>query len=286
MTTLTSRSGSVQFGPGQPTLLIGDLSVKEQGPELVVELQAGRFDRLLELVRLRKEAGAEVIDILLAGTELDEVALLPAIATAIHTEVGCPLSLDSRDPAALSATLSALRPYKTLINSVSAEPDSLATLLPIAKEFGAAIVGMPIGPRYGLSRTVEHRLAEARLIVEAAARAGLARDDIVLDAICLATAAAPDSMRVTLETLAAFHRELNVATILGIGNAGFGMPNPACLDLAYLMAAVPWGLDAALVDAQTPGLVPSVHAIDFLTGRDPYGKRYLRHYRAHLARVA
>jgi 5-methyltetrahydrofolate--homocysteine methyltransferase len=92
-------------------------------------------------------------------------------------------------------------------------------------------------------------------------------------------------MQVTLDTLSALHRELGVATILGIGNAGFGMPNQTRIDLAYLLAAVPWGLDAALVDPSTPGLLEGTRAIDFLTGRDLYGKRYIQHYRAQKAAI-
>jgi hypothetical protein len=101
----------------------------------------------------------------------------------------------------------------------------------------------------------------------------------------MASSAEPGSMQVTLETLRALHDELGVATILGIGNAGFGMPEQTRIDLAYLVAAVPWGLDAALVDPGTPGLVYGVRAIDFLTERDAWGERYLAHYRATQART-
>jgi 5-methyltetrahydrofolate--homocysteine methyltransferase len=139
---------------------------------------------------------------------------------------------------------------------------------------------MPIGHLHGMPKTVEGRLAEARVIVEAAEVQGIPREDIVIDAICLASAAEPASMKVTLETLSALHRELGVTTLLGIGNAGFGMPDQTRVDLAYLLAAIPWGLDAALVDPATPGLVEGARAVDFLTGNDPFGKRYIDHYRA------
>jgi 5-methyltetrahydrofolate--homocysteine methyltransferase len=125
---------------------------------------------------------------------------------------------------------------------------------------------------------VEHNPRRER--VAAAERHGIPREDVVIDAICLASSAEPNSMQVTLDTLHELHRELEVATILGIGNAGFGVPDPTRVDLAYLIAAVPWGLDAALVDPATPGLVEATRAIDFLTGRDAYGKRYIEHYRA------
>lgn len=281
MTTLRSRRRTLEFGPGHPTMLINDqLRVMDQTPEVLAELREGRLDTLLDLARFGEEIGVDMVDILVDHHELNETDLLPKIAVAVHEEIGCPISLDSRDPEGLRATLSALQPYKALINSVTAEPECLERLLPIASEYGTAVVGMPIGDEYGLPKTVEGRLAEARTIVKSAERHGIPREDVVIDAICLASSAEPGSMQVTLETLEALHNDLGVTTILGIGNAGFGMPKQTWIDLAYLVAAVPMGLDAALVDPATPGLIYEVRAIDFLTGRDPWGERYLAHYRA------
>jgi 5-methyltetrahydrofolate--homocysteine methyltransferase len=281
MTTLTSRTGSIEFGPGLPTLLINDqLRVMDQSPEVLAELQAGKLDMIIELARFGHRVGVDAVDILVDHPSLDEVALLPRIAAAVHDEIGCPISLDSRNPAALAAALAALRPYKALINSVSAETVSLESLLPLAASYGAAVVGMPIGHIHGMPKRVEGRLAEARVILDAAERHGIPREDVVMDAICLASSAEPGSMRVTLDTLCALHNELGVATILGIGNAGYGMPDPTRIDLAYLLTAVPCGLDAALVDPATPGLIESARAVDFLVGNDPFGKRYIQHFRA------
>jgi 5-methyltetrahydrofolate--homocysteine methyltransferase len=286
MTTLTSRSGTTEFGPGLPTLLINDqLRVMDQSPEVLAELQKGKLDKLLELTRFGQQVGTEAVDILINHPGLNEIDLLPQIALAVHEEIGCPVSLDTREPEALAAALTALQPHKALINSVTAERESLEALLPIAARYGAAIVGMPIGHIHGLPKTVEGRLVEARVIVQAAAGHGIPRQDIVIDAICLASSAEPNSMQVTLDTLDTLHQELGVATILGIGNAGFGMPDQTRIDLAYLIAAVPRGLDAALVDPATPGLVEGTRAIDFLTGRDAFGKRYIQHYRAKKKRT-
>jgi 5-methyltetrahydrofolate--homocysteine methyltransferase len=251
----------------------------DQSPEVLAELQEGKLDKLMQLARTGEAAGTDMVDILMNHRGLDEVALLPKIAVAVHEEIGCPVSLDSRSPEALAAALSALHPHKALINSVTAEGDSLADLLPIAREYGAAIVGMPIGHAHGMPKTVEGRLAEARVIMQAAEEYSIPREDVVIDAICLASSAEPGSMQVTLDTLSALGEELGVATILGIGNAGFGMPDKTRIDLAYLLAAVPWGLDAALVDPATPGLVEGVRAVDFLVANDPYGCRYIGYYR-------
>jgi 5-methyltetrahydrofolate--homocysteine methyltransferase len=280
MTELTSRSGTLAFGPGRPTVLINDqLRVMDQSPQVLDELRRGRFDKLLDLARWGQQVGTDMVDVLINHVDLDEEELLPRLVVALSEDVGCPISLDSRNPRALDAALQALHPHKGLINSVSGEPEVLEALLPIARKHGAAIVGMPMGRQHGLPRTLEARLEEVRALLTATDAAGIPRQDVVIDAVCLASAAEPDSMRVTLETLRAV-QAMGLSTILGIGNAGFGMPEPTRIDLAYLIAAVPWGLNAALVDPATPGLIETVRAVDFLAGNDPTGAGYLRQYRA------
>jgi len=262
-------------------MLINDqLRVMDSSPEVLAELKAGKIDKLLELARFGHEVGTHCVDVLIVHHDLDEVELLPKVAVAVHEEIGCPISIDTRDPVALDATLSALQPYKALLNSVSAEADVLESLMPIAAKYGAAIVGIPIGDTHGVPETVEGRIAETQVILDAAESYGIPREDVVIDAVCLATAAVPASMQITLETLKVLSEEMGLATILGIGNAGHGMPTQTVIDLAYLIAAVPWGLHAALVDPKTAGLVDTALAIDFLTNRDPFGMRYIKSYRA------
>jgi hypothetical protein len=86
-------------------------------------------------------------------------------------------------------------------------------------------------------------------------------------------------MQVTLDTLKAVHEELGMSTLLGIGNAGFGMPFQTRLDMLYLPIGASWGLDAALVDYRTENLVYYARGADFLTGRDPCGQSCIELYR-------
>lgn len=280
MTTVTSRNGSVEIGPGKPTVLINDqLRVMDQSPDVLDQLKQGRFDKLLELARYGQQTGTHMVDILIAHHDLDEAELLPQVALAVHEEIGCPLSLDTRDPAALEAALDAMQPYKCLLNSVSAETEVLESLLPIAAKYKAAVVGIPTGDVHGLPVTVEGRIAETEVILAAAESYGIPRQDLIIDGLCLASSAVPDSMRITLETLKVLSQDMQLPTILGIANAGFGMPTPNMINLAYLIAAIPWGLHAALVDPYTPLLMETMLSIDFLTNRDPHGVRYIADYR-------
>ncbi len=279
MTWLSSRKGKLEIGPGCPTVLVNDqLRIMDQDPVVLEQLREGKLDKLLELARFGAQQGTDMVDILLAHPDLEEADLLPRAAVLVHEEIGCPIALDSREPAAIEAALTALAPYKCLLNSVSAEPQPLEELLPIAAEHGAAVVAMPVGGA-GIPETPEGRLEQTRVILEECQKVGIPREDVIVDAICMASSVLPDSMQITLETLRLLVAEMEQATILGIGNAGHGMPDPTVIDLAYLIAAIPWGLHAALVDPHTAGLFETVLAADFLTNRDPFGSRYIQSYR-------
>ena len=280
MTILTSKNGTLEFGAGHPTALFnGHLCVFDGNQEVLEELRAGRVDTLVKLASQGIDAGFHAADILIDYPGLNEVELLPKVAKAISDNVGCPISLDSRNPAALEAALEALQPNKCMINSITAEPELLDNVLPVVKKFGAVVIAMTMGGGASMPRTVEERLNEARAIIAATDSYGIPREDVVFDAMVLATSVEPDSMIVTLETLRALIDEFGCSTLLGIGNAGHGMPTPLWIDLAFLLAAIPWGLNAALVHPETPGLVDAVLAADFLANRDPAGERYIAHYR-------
>ena len=279
MTEITSREGSLVIGPGQPTVLINDqLRVMDQDPKVFEQLKEGDIEGLVELAIYGHQVGTDMVDILLVHMDLDEVALLPKVAKRVHDEIGCPISLDTRHPEALEAALEELKPYKCLVNSVSAEPEPLEELVPIAAKYGAAVVAMPVGGA-GIPDTVEGRIEMTQVIIDECQKAGIPKEDIIVDAICMASSALPGSMQITLETLQILEKEYQLATTLGIGNAGFGMPEQTVIDLAYLLAAIPWGLHSALVDPKTAGLIETVRAVDFLTARDEYGMRYLDWYR-------
>lgn len=280
-TRLTSSNTELLIGKGFPTVLINDqLRIMDQDPVIFEQLQKKDVSRLLEIAKAGQVAGLDMVDILIFHQDLDEVELLPRIAYAIKKEVGCPIALDTRNVEALSAALEAIAPDKALINSVSAENEVLNAILPIAKKYGAAMVGMPIGDTYGLPKVVEERVFEAKVIIEACESVGIPKEDLVMDGICLASSAEPDTFEVTLQTLKILQEELEVSTILGIGNAGFGMPDQTVLDLAFLIGAIPWGLHSAIVNPETLGLVKTVRAMDFLMNRDPGGKRYINWWRS------
>lgn len=280
-TRLTSPNGDLLIGEGFPTVLINDqLRIMEQDPEILEQLQKKDVSKLVDIARAGQAAGIDMVDILIMHPELDEVELLPLVSWSIKQQVGCPIALDSRNIEALEAALKEISPDKALINSVTAEKEVLEKILPLAKKYGAAMVGMPIGDTYGLPRVVHERVFEAQVIIDACEGIGISREDLVMDGICLASSAEPETFEIAIQSLKIYQEELKVSTILGIGNAGFGMPDRTVIDLAYLIGAIPWGLHSAIVNPETMGLVQTVRAMDFLMNHDMGGKRYINLWRS------
>jgi 5-methyltetrahydrofolate--homocysteine methyltransferase len=249
--------------------------------EVLAELRQGRFDALIQLARSGMELGLHVFNVQLMESSLIERQreLVPQAVCAIYEATGCCIGVDARDPETVDRALASY-PYKAMCNSVNGEWANLEAMLPIIAKHGAAI-GTALVYEKGVPRTVQERLFVARRIVEAAEAHGIPRADVMIDAVCLPSGVVPDSMRVTLQTIRALHEDLGVPTLLGISNAGFMMPNPRLIDLAYFTAAASWGLDVAMIDPFTPHLPWTRQAMNFLMGIDPYAKGYLDYYRSH-----
>lgn len=281
MTKITSRGGTLEFGPGHPTMLINDQLYVINKPKQIIEpLSNGNIDYFVELAKWGHGLGMDMTAILLTHPEINEVEILPRLVHAIQKEIDIPIGLDTRNPEAIEAALHEMHPYRSIIWTVTAEQEVLDSLLPIAKKYNAVVAGMPMGKiSIKVPMTVDERIAEARTIINACEGYGIPSEDVVIDAVCMPTALLEkDAYRVTLETVAALN-DMGITTQLGVGNSGSNMPDPKHINLAYLLGAMSWGLDAAFINPGIAGLVPCVRAMDMLTERDPSCRRYLQHWR-------
>jgi 5-methyltetrahydrofolate--homocysteine methyltransferase len=283
---LSYPGGVILFGPGEPILCVNDqCGYYYERPEVLAELHRGRFDSLIRLAQDGVDWGFPVFNVQLMEPSLidKERELVPRAVEEIYAATGCCIAVDSRDPNTVDRAL-AVYPHKAMCNSVNGELENLETMLPVIAKHGAAI-GTALVYEKGIPQTVEERLFVARRIVEAAEDHGIPRQDVMIDAVCLPSGVVPDSMRVTLQTIRAIHEDLEVPTLLGVSNAGYMMPNPRVIDLAYFIASASWGLDVAMIDPFTPHLAWLRPAVDFLMGTDPYAREYLDYFRANRNRT-
>ena len=276
-TIVTSKNRKVEFGEGLPTAVIGERINPAGKKKLAEDLSKGKFDVLIQEALSQKEAGADILDVNVAVSDVDETTMLPKAVLKVLEVSGFPVCIDSSNPEALKKALE-VYPYKALVNSVTGQEKSLKAVLPLVKKFGASVVGLTMDDS-GIPKTADKRFAVAKYIIEVAESYGVPREDIVIDCLCLTQATETNSAAATLKTLTRVSRELGVATVLGVSNISFGMPDRKIINLSFLSQAISQGLNAAIVDPTIEGMVETILASDFLAGRDSYGRRYLKYYR-------
>jgi len=261
-----------RIGAGRPLTLIGE-SINPTGRKaLAASLRAGSLEIVRELAVAQEHAGAHLLDVNVGAAGVDAAAMLPRAMTALAGLTELPLVIDTTDPVALEAALKAY-PGRALINSVNGGADSLASVLPLAKRYGAAVVALALDDD-GIPATAADRVAVVERIRAAAHAAGLADTDLVADCLVLTAATDAQAALTTLEAVSAVERS-GLATALGVSNVSHGLPGRPELNAAMLVLAREAGLDAAIVNPAIATLTFTAPARDLLLGRDPQAERWI-----------
>jgi len=207
-TTLSSATKKVQISRHGPTVLIGERINPSGRKKLAAALLAGDMSLVESEVRAQIAAGADVIDINVGAAGVDEVRILPLAVQTAMAAADIPLSIDTTNPAALQAALALYR-GKALVNSVNGEEASLERILPLVKEYGAAVIGLTMDGE-GIPKDPLKRLKIAERIVERAVALGIPREDVIIDCLALTVGADQQAARVTLEAIELVAREVGV----------------------------------------------------------------------------
>ena len=266
------------FGTDDLTAIIGERINPTGRASLAAELREGVLDKALSDAAAQAEAGADYIDVNVGAPGVDEVALLPRLVLAVADETGLPVCVDSADPAALAAALEAYDVPEAIVNSVTADDESMDAVLPLVGERGCYVIAMT-KDRGGIPASAEERMAKAELIVERASSFDIPAERVLVDCLTMPAAADPDSAPVTLRSISDITLQLGCPVVLGASNISFGMPERPVLNSVFLAMAVKAGLSAAIVNPLEESLVLSIRAADFLLGKDRMGRAYLKYYR-------
>jgi 5-methyltetrahydrofolate--homocysteine methyltransferase len=275
-TNLNSNTKTVTIGDDKPFVIIGEkinpTGIKKLGQALVDQ----DFEYVKHLARRQVAWGADVLDVNVGHPQIDEAAIMPKVVAAILSVVDVPLCIDSNEPKILEAGLNAA-PGKPVVNSVNGEDRQLATVLPIVRDRGAAVIGMAIG-NDGIPPTAEGRLAAAGKIIEHATKMGIPVEDIIIDPLVMTVGHNSAAGLVTLKAIELIKKEYGVNISLGASNVSFGLPDRHSVNGAFLALAIQAGVTTSITDPVKLG--NSIKAIDLLLGRDANSMRYLKYFRA------
>ena len=277
-TRLTSSTKEVIIGDDQPTVLIGERINPSANKRLAEALKTGNVEDIVRKEAISQvEAGADIIDVNVGSFGVDEVILLPQAVKVAMEAVDVPLCIDSANPAALEAALKVYK-GKPLINSVSGEIHSLEKVLPLVKEYKAAVVGL-VQDDEGVPKDKERRVSIAHKVVERAESMGISREDIVIDCLAFAVGADTSAGPEVLKAISQVRAELGVNQTLGASNVSFGLPDRDSLNNAFIALIVEAGVTCLITNVRKALSV--VRAVDLLLGRDKRARRYVEAYRQH-----
>jgi 5-methyltetrahydrofolate--homocysteine methyltransferase len=275
-TILTGKTKEVVIDTSGPVIIIGESINPTRRKKLVSTLQERNFDYVLELAESQIKAGADVLDVNVGFPGVDDIALLPEAVTALQNKFDIPLCLDSPNPKAIEAALKVAE-GKCLINSVNGEEASLKALLPVAREYGAAIISLVMDDD-GITHDPEKRLAIAEKILERAVKSGIRQEDVIMDPLAMAVSADPQACLVTLDTIRLMHQKLGQNITQGASNISYGLPDRESLNAAYMALSIFNGLTCPIANPEK--ITPIVRATDLVLGRDDYAIRYIEFFQS------
>ncbi|WP_302594551.1 homocysteine S-methyltransferase family protein [Faecalibaculum rodentium] len=230
------------------------------------------FAYLVSQALEQTEAGAAILDLNVGAPGIDEVTLLPEAVKRIQSVVDVPLQLDSSNPRALEA---ALRVYngKPSVNSVSAEAEKLAAVLPLVKRYGAAVVGLALDEE-GIPQSAQKRLENAQKILDACRGMGISEKDVWIDCLSLTVSAQQEQAMETLNAIRVLS-ERGIQTTLGVSNISFGLPDRPLLTSTFLTMAMTAGLRLPIVNVNSAPIRNALDAFLVLSGQDENAEHFI-----------
>lgn len=269
---LTSERQTLSFDLNSPFLIVGERINPTGKKALQEELRAGSLDMVREFAEEQEERGASILDINMGMSGIDEGEMMQQAIEAVTQTVNLPLSIDTSH---VDVMEQALRHYpgRALINSISLETEKVEKLLPIAKKYGAMFVLLPLSDR-GLPQNIDEKKEIITTILNRALALGMEKEDIIVDGLVTTVGANQKAALETLETIR-FCRELGLATICGLSNISFGLPERSYVNTTFLTMAIQAGLTMAIANPSQELLVNSAFASDLLLDKEGADLRYI-----------
>ncbi len=278
---LTSERKTLAFELNSPFMIVGERINPTGKKRLQAELKEGNLDLVLSFAEEQEACGAALLDVNMGMSGIDEKEMMLKVLDEVTVASNLPLSIDSSHVDVIEAALRRY-PGRALINSISGEEEKLRKLLPIAKKYGAMFILLPLSDK-GLPDSIEEKIEIIDRISNMALEMGMTREDIVVDGLVATVGANPAAAKEVLETIR-YCRQKGFATICGLSNISFGLPERSFVNTAFLTMAIREGLTMAIANPSQELLVNIAFASDLLMNKEGSDIRYIEQMEAYQAR--
>jgi 5-methyltetrahydrofolate--homocysteine methyltransferase len=268
----TSRMMTIYAGDGHPFVKIGE-KINPTGRKAFGEaVREGRMDLVVADARKQYESGATALDVNMGVPLVNEALMMEKAVVAVQNVTPLPLVIDSSYTSAIEAGLK-VYPGRALVNSINGEKERLEEITPIIKRYGASVIALLASDNIP-ERAVD-RLKIAEKILRHLGDHGIPPDRVIFDCLALVVSAMQEGARQTIETVREIKRQFACATIVGVSNVSFGLPQRKLINNTYLSMLMGAGLDAAIVNPYDDEMTRTVAAGSLFCGRDPGCRVYI-----------
>jgi 5-methyltetrahydrofolate corrinoid/iron sulfur protein methyltransferase len=231
-------------------LIIGE-NIHIIAPPVKAAIEARDARTIQELALRQVEAGADILDLNIGPQKKLGHEVMPWIVQAVQEVTDVPLSLDTTNLAAMEAGLKVCQ-KPAMLNSASADPQRLDSVMQLAARYGARVIALTMGVD-GIPTTADGRAAIAmEALLPAAEAAGLPVEDIFLDPLVLAVNCNQDVALESVEAIRMFKMMADPppTTVVGLSNISNGAPpeNRSLINRTMLVMVMGAGLDSAILD--------------------------------------
>lgn len=271
---LTSERITHSFGLEDGFFVVGERINPTGKKALQAQLREGNFEKVIQFAEEQETCGAKVLDINMGMSGIDEKLCMLRALEEVSGVTNLPLSLDSSYVEVLET---ALRNYpgRALVNSVSLETEKFEKLLPIVAKYGAMFILLPLSDA-GLPKDIEEKKKIIHKIYDRALSLGMRKEDIVVDGLVATVGANPKAALETLETIR-YCKSNGFATICGLSNISFAMPERGFVNTAFLTLAIQSGLTMAIANPSQEMLMSCALATDLLLNKEEAALRYIEY---------
>lgn len=270
---LTSERKTVEIDVNGGFMVIGERINPTGKKKLQAELREGSLSMVRDMARAQEKNGASILDINMGMNGIDEKEMMRNAIYEVTYTVDCPLCIDSSYVEVVEAALR-IYPGRALINSISLEKEKIEKLLPIAKKYGAMFILLPLSDA-GLPKNAEEKRQIVHTILNEAKKAGLDTADIVVDGLVATVGANPSAALECFDTIRYCKEELGLATVCGLSNISFGLPERQYVNTAFLTMAIAYGLTMAIANPSQELLMNAAFASDMLLNKEGSDIRYI-----------
>ncbi|HCC54050.1 MAG TPA: dihydropteroate synthase [Desulfobulbaceae bacterium] len=234
-----------------------------------------------EMAKEETAAGASYLDLNIGPARKDGIELMPWAVQTVEAVSSLPLCLDTTNTDAMAAGFKVVKNREAAImNSISAQPERMEKLIPVAAEAGCNVIALLWGPD-GMPRDSNERAAMAVDLMMALAEAGIPNEKMLFDPIGTPITLGADQIASGLEFMEMLQEIApGAGSTVGLSNVSNGVAEHLrkYLDRTYLIMLMKYGITTAIVNVydtelmaickgERQNLVDMVHGM--MDGNDP-----------------